>query len=145
VAPTGPLNESRGAIDFGMFDQGSSLPGRLLPVECLCRNVPPDIRNNSEGMDLSLGSPRPTVQRTTRKSYPCTLALKRALIVAEHAQRLPGPLVRSKEGALDATSSNLHCGKQNRMVAGSAEAIEGKDFLVVGAYNHPNCFVRAAF
>jgi hypothetical protein len=27
------------------------------------------------------------------------------------------------------------------MVAGFAEVIEGKDFLVAGACNHPNCLV----
>ncbi len=72
-----------------MFDQGSSLQGRLLPFERLCRNVPPDIWNNPEGLDLGLGSPWPTIHETTIKPFPCTSALRETLIVAWYVQSAP--------------------------------------------------------
>src|ERR1700740_1402435 len=56
MAKTGKVDKSRGVIGFGIFDQGSSGQGRLLSAERFCRNVPPHIWKNSEGVDLGPGN-----------------------------------------------------------------------------------------
>ena len=86
MAPSGPIDQSRRVTGFGALDQGSSSQSRLLSAERLCRNVPSDIGNNSEGMDLSFRKSRPMID----EGHVSFLALSAAGSVEGDSRRWNG-------------------------------------------------------